>query len=222
MPYNGPSNMDELVRYARNRTKRNKHFVMGFEGPPGSGKSEAAILFGNQLQGEELDITTQVAFRPKDRAPMAQRLGRFKVILDDEASGEGGNKLRTMSKDNVEGSMDMDACRGRNQYVLWAAPSPKRVQSAMWDHTMWLCVMKEDHSAKLYELVELGPVDNRYRKPFLRFKVRRMPWLEHTNPEQRAAYLEAKERHMRGGSTDEATTRARLQEKAVHLLNRMM
>lgn len=222
MAYNGPKSIKALVSYLQGRTHRNKHAVVGFIGPPGSGKSEAAILFGNQLQGMDMDIKTQVAFRPKDRKPMAERLGRFKVILDDEASGEGGNKMRTMSSDNVGSSMDLDACRGRNQYVLWASPSPKRVQAAVWDHTMWLVVMKEDHSAKVYEMVERGPVDARYKKPVLRFPVRRVPWLGNENPEQRDEYLARKEAHMRGGSTDEAVTRARLVESAGLLLDRLL
>lgn len=214
--------MDALLKYLQGRTHRNKHAVVGFIGPPGSGKSEAAILFGNKLEGQEISIREQVAFRPKDRAPMAQRLPRFRVILDDEASGEGGNRRRAMSRDNVDSAMDLDACRGRNQYVLWASVSAKRVESTLWDHTMWLVVMKEDHSAKVYELVELGPVENRYRKPILRFRVKKMPWLGDKHPEQRGEYLEAKERHMRGGSTDEAVKRRTLQEKAGLLLDRLM
>ena len=222
MNHHSCKTIGQVAAQGRRRVKNNQHFVWAAVGEPGSGKSEFNLMFAKELQGSWPDIKTQVAFRPKDRVKMARALGRYKVILDDEASGEGGNKRRPMSKDNVDNAMDMDACRGRNQFVGFACPSLKRLDDGVVDHLMWLFVLGQDHSLKAYEMVKYGPPTNRKVRPRYRFKVARVPWLGDVNPELRQEYLEFKEDHMRGASTDEAFAARQLEAKAEKSLLRVL
>lgn len=135
---------------------------------------------------------------------MLKALPRYSVLLDDEASGEGGNKRRPMSTENVESMMDMDAFRGRNQAVGFAAPSRKRIDDGIWDHVMWVFHWNMRHGFRAYEMIEVGPVDNRVRRPKFRFRVESVPHLETLYPDVEAAYSKAKEDHMFGtGDADD-------------------
>lgn len=222
MEHHSCKSIGQVAALGRRRVKNNQHFVWATVGEPGSGKSEFNIQFAKDLQGDWPDVDTQIAFRPKDRMPMARALGRFKVILDDEATGEGGNKRRAMGGANVDSSMDMDACRGRNQYVGFACPSIKRLDDAITDHVMWLFVIAQNHSLKAFEMVKYGPPTDRRIKPRFRFKVPKVPFLGDVNPALRDEYLEAKENHMRGHSTDDAQVAIQLQAKAGSSLLRVL
>lgn len=224
MGHHSCKSIGEVAALGRRLVKRNQHFVWATFGDPGSGKSEFNLIFAKALQGEWPDIKTQVAFRPKDRVKMARGLGRFKVILDDEATGEGGNKRRPMAKDNVDNAMDMDACRGRNQFVGFACPDGKRLDSGVLDHLMWFFVMSKDHGLKAYETYKYGPPLNRKLGSRLRFKLDpgEVPFLGDLNPELRQEYLDAKEAHMRGHTTDEAQLVHQIESQAQKALLRVL
>lgn len=222
MGHHSWQNMDDVVRGVPRRLHNDQHFVWISLGPPGSGKSEFNVYLACEIQGGPIDVARQIAWRPKDRKGMMQELPRFAVGLDDESSGEGGNKRRSMSAANVDSGMDLDACRGRNQALGFAAPNRRRLDDVIWDHGMWVFLHAMDHSVKAYEMHEFGPVDDRRRKPRLRFKVNRAPFLGDKYPEVREDYLAAKDVHMHGGTGDEASKRRLLQEKAESLVRRLL
>lgn len=222
MNHHSAHDMEELIAAWKRRVKRNLHVVWASIGDPGSGKSETNLLVGSELQGYPIDVETQVAFRPKDRILLAQRLPRFTTVLDDESSGEGGNKRRSMSTSNVDNMMDLDACRGRNQFMGFAAPRWNSLDSVIQNHVMWLFAHHLDHSMKAYEMIEVGPPTKRERFPKLRFTVAKVPFLGDKYPEVRTEYLAAKERHMRGGSTDTARQEGSLTRRYQAIVGRVL
>lgn len=193
-------NPGQLAQYFRNRLNRNQHAVWASVGPPGSGKSEGNIMLGIEIQGSLIDVRRQIAFKPKDRKILAQRLGRLKVVLDDEATGEGGHKRRSMSTANVDNVQDLDACRGRNQANGFAAPRLVDLDANIQSHLMGYMEWHPDHSCTWFEAIRGGPQweptvwwEERFTVPG-----EKVPWLGTYYPTIRAEYLQAKEEHMTG------------------------
>lgn len=186
------------MAYVRGRLHRNQHAVLASVGPPGSGKSEGNLLLGIQIQGSPVDIRRQVAFRPTDRKKLAQALPRFKVVFDDEATGEGGHKRRAMSAANVDNVQDLDACRGRNQANLFACPRLVDLDQIIQSHLMGYMEWHNDHSCEWFEAIRGGPqwAPTVYWES--RFTVPDPPWLGAHYPEVREEYLAAKDDHMHG------------------------
>lgn len=187
-----------LATYFRNRLKNNQHAVWASVGPPGSGKSEGNIMLGIEIQGAPIDVRRQIAFKPVDRKKLAQALPRFKVVLDDEATGEGGHRRRSMSTANVDNVQDLDACRGRNQANGFAAPRLVDLDAMIQSHLMGYLEWHRDHSCEWFEAIRGGPqwAPTVYWES--RFVVADSPSLEEYYPEVRASYLDAKEDHMTG------------------------
>ena len=200
--------MPALVRYFQNRAhERNAHGVVGAFGPPGSGKSEVMLRFLSECQGRPMDISSQVAFRPKDVAPLAFALPRFSSIQDDEATGKGGHKRGSMTTDNVDSVQDFDAMRGRNQYVGLCAPRKDDVDSIKRGHLMWAFELTMNHRLTAFEKRISSAMWG--AEPYWdeRFHIEKVTALQEIQPfgaKLREDYLAAKEVHMRGGSTDEA------------------
>lgn len=188
----------KLTQYARNRLQKNQHFVWASVGEPGSGKSEGNIMLGIEIQGSLIDVRRQIAFKPKDRKTLAQRLPRFRVVLDDEATGEGGHKRRALSKENVDNVQDLDACRGRNQANGFAAPRLVDLDAIIQSHLMGYLEWHKDHSCTWFEAIRGGPQWDPYVHWEDRFTVEKPPWLGQYYPKIRADYLQAKDEHMTG------------------------
>lgn len=210
-----------LAAYFRNRLHRNQHAVWASVGPPGSGKSEGNLMLGMDIQGSPIDVRRQVAFKPTDRKKLAQSLPRFKVVLDDEATGEGGHRRRAMSTANVDNVQDLDACRGRNQANGFAAPALTSLDQLIQDHLMGFLQWSADHSCEWFEAIRGGPAWAPTVYWETRFTVPgdKMPSLEEHFPEVRKEYLAAKEDHMHGRSTT-ATDRVLLEDKFYALLSK--
>lgn len=155
-------------------------------------------MLGIEIQGSPIDVRRQVAFKPMDRKKLAQALPRFKVVLDDEATGEGGHRRRSMSTANVDNVQDLDACRGRNQANGFAAPRLIDLDAAIQAHLMGYMEWHPDHSCEWFEAIRGGPqwAPTVYWES--RFTVDEPPWLGDYYPEVRASYLDAKEDHMTG------------------------
>ncbi len=192
----------QLLKSWANRLKRNQHVVWASVGDPGSGKSEGNLFLGSELQAMmgtgPVDIRRQVAFKPVDRKPMAQALPRFRVVFDDEATGEGGHKRQPMSTGNVNNVQDLDACRGRNQANGFACPRLIDLDTLIQAHLHGYMEWHRDHSCEWFEAIRGGPQWDPYVHWEPRFTVDRPPWLGDFYPETRQAYLAAKEDHMRG------------------------
>lgn len=155
-------------------------------------------MLGIEIQGSPIDVRRQIAFRPTDRKPLAQRLARLKVILDDEATGEGGHRRRSMSTANVDNVQDLDACRGRNQANGFAAPRLIDLDANIQSHLMGYMEWHQDHSCSWFEAIRAGPQWSPTVFWEDRFTVEKPPWLGTYFPTIRADYLQAKEEHMTG------------------------
>lgn len=191
-----------LIRSWANRLQRNQHVVAASVGEPGSGKSEGNLFLGIDLQtllnSGPVNIRRQVAFKPSDRKPLAQALPRFRVVFDDEATGEGGHKRRGMSNANVDNVQDLDACRGRNQANLFACPRLIDLDTLIQAHLMGYMEWHRDHSCEWFEAIRGGPQWDPYVHWESRFTVDNPPWLGDYHPETRNQYLQAKDDHMKG------------------------
>lgn len=191
-----------LIKSWVNRLNKNQHVVAASVGEPGSGKSEGNLFLGIELQAAlgsgPVNIRRQVAFRPVDRKPLAQALPRFRVVFDDEATGEGGHKRRGMSAANVDNVQDLDACRGRNQANLFACPRLVDLDTLIQAHLHGYMEWHRDHSCEWFEAIRSGPQWDPYVHWESRFTVDEPPWLGQYHPEVRAEYLGAKEDHMTG------------------------
>lgn len=193
-----------LIKNWANRLQRNQHVVAASVGEPGSGKSEGNLFLGIELQtllnSGPVNVRRQVAFRPVDRKPLAQALPRFRVVFDDEATGEGGHKRRGMSTANVDNVQDLDACRGRNQANLFACPRLVDLDTLIQAHLMGYMEWHGDHSCEWFEAIRGGPQWDPWVHWESRFHVEAedIPWLGDYHPEVRAEYLQAKDDHMKG------------------------
>ncbi len=200
--------MPKLIRWCQGRAhNRNAHAVVGAFGDPGSGKSEVMLRFLSRCQGGPLNIARQVAFRPKDVAPLAFGLGRFKGILDDEATGQGGHKRQPLTEDNVKSVQDFDAMRGRNQYVGLCAPRRGDLDSIKQGHLMWALELTMNHRLTAFEAIKgsaMWQSETYWEERFHIDRVESLATAEPWGDELRRTYLAAKEVHMRGGSTDQA------------------
>ncbi len=200
--------MGALVRHGQHRARSlNAHLVVGAFGPPGSGKSEVMLRFLSECQGKPLNVLTQVAFRPKDVAPLAFRLPRFHAIQDDEATGKGGHKRASMTNDNVSSVQDFDAMRGRNQFVGLCAPRKGDLDEIKRGHLMWAFEITMSRKLTAYEAIRGSAMWQSEAYWEERFHIDRVPsimdWVP-GGPKLRDDYLTGKESHMRGGSTDAA------------------
>lgn len=220
---------EALVNKIANLVASNKSAVLGNFGPTGSGKSEGQLVLGIQVQKRlnsmgllrdpSLSIRRQVAFKPVDRKPLAQALPRFKVVFDDEASGEGGHKHRTMSTANVDNAQDLDACRGRQQPNFFATPYMKRLADAITDHLMGYIEWHPDHSCEYFEAIRGGDQWNPTVWWESRFTCNETPWLQALFPKEGKEYLSAKDDHMNGRNPN-ATAEVLLEDRAYNILLR--
>lgn len=158
------------------------------------------------LRDPSFAVRRQVAFKPVNRKPLSMALPRFKVVLDDESSGEGGHKHRVMSSANVDNAQDLDACRGRQQAIGFATPYMKRLSDAIVDHLMGYLDWKQDHSVEWFEAIRGGTQWDPTVYWESRFTVPgdKVPWLQQISPVVGGEYLEAKEDHMRGRDANRA------------------
>lgn len=221
---------EALLNQWANKLTNNQHCVWGSFGVPGSGKSEGNILLAIQLMDLlkergvlrpdiKFSVKRQVAFKPLDRQKLAQMPGmRFMPILDDEATGEGGHKHRTMSGPNVKNAQDLDACRGRNQANGFAAPLLKRLADPIVDHLMGYMEFRKDHSCEWFEAVRGGDQWNPWVHWESRFTVDDVPWLQELYPDVGREYLAAKDDHMNGRRADADVVV--LEEKFYSILSR--
>lgn len=191
-----------LVKSWVHKLQSNQHVVWGSFGEPGSGKSEGNIMLALELQAAlqsgAFNVRRQVAFKPVDRKPLAQALARFRVILDDEATGEGGHKRRSMSTGNVDNVQDLDACRGRNQANGFAAPRLIDLDGNIQSHLMGYMEWHKDHSCEWFEAIRGGPQWSPFVHWESRFTVAETPWLQERHPQIGKDYLQAKDEHMHG------------------------
>lgn len=183
--------------------------LIGFFGLPGSGKSEAAILLADEIQRvlgsgplQPLDLDHQLRFKPKDFPTMAQSAPRLKAVFCDEGAGEGGNKMRQMGTNNVEVGIDLDACRGRQQPILWCNPFRRDLSPQITKHMAWAIEFSLDHTATFWEAEPVDPMFG--KEPYFheRFTVGTpddpFPWLGQYRPDIRERYLWLKDEHMAG------------------------
>lgn len=228
--------MSSLLRHARGLTQRNKHYVCGAFGPPGSGKSEFMLLHLSELQGFPLDVKRQVAYRPKDIKPLSESLfrtglaapgskrrqHRFLAVQDDEATGKGGHKRGAMTTDNRESVQDFDAMRGRNQFVGLCAPRRFDLDAIKQGHLMWAFEITADHHYTAWEGIKASPMwdsetwwEDRFHSeepiPYL-------PEVQDWGHKLQRDYLAGKEGHMQGTSTDERITGRVLEEQYYAIL----
>lgn len=199
---------DALTTKIANKVANNQSAVWAGFGPTGSGKSEGNVVIAMEVQAKlakmgflkdpTFNVRRQVAFKPINRKPLAQAAGRFKVILDDESSGEGGHKHQTMSAANVDNAQDLDACRGRQQPIGFATPFMKRLAGPIVDHLMGYLEWHPDHSCEWFEAVRGGPQWDPWVHWESRFTVEKTPWLQLIAPQVGTEYLGAKEDHMKG------------------------
>lgn len=220
-----------LLRHWHHLLTTNQHAVWGAFGPPGSGKSEGNILLSIQLMDllkksghlkpeAAFNVRRQIAFKPVDRSRLAKARGmKFLPILDDEATGEGGHKHRTMSTANVDNAQDLDACRGRNQPNGFAAPYMKRLADPIVDHLMGYMDWHKDHSCEWFEAIRGGDQWNPYVWWESRFTVDEPPHLQVLYPKIGKDYLHGKDEHMNGRrpDADAILTEDRLQPFAAKL-----
>lgn len=159
-------------------------------------------MLGTEVQGSRIDIRRQVAFKPSDRAKLAKALPKFRVVFDDEATGEGGHKRRGMSEANVDNIQDLDACRGRNQANSFCAPRLVDLDGIIQAHLMGYMEWNQDHSCEWFEAIRGGPqwAPTVYWES--RFTVAEPPWLGEYFPDVRTEYLQAKDAHMAGRKVD--------------------
>lgn len=216
---------DALLKMWANRLNNNQHVVWGAFGLPGSGKSEGNVFLAIQLQellgSGPFDVRRQVAFRPVDRKPMAQALPKFKVILDDEATGEGGHKRRSMSTANVNNVQDLDACRGRNQANGFATIELGSLDAEIQRHLMGYFEWHPDHSCEWFEAIRGGDQWNRWVHWESRFTVTKTPWLQEHHPAVGKEYLAAKHDHMHGRDPNRVDSTA-LEDKFYSIVSRAL
>lgn len=196
------------------KVANNQSAVWGSFGPTGSGKSEGNIVLAMEVQAElhrrghlqdpAFNVRRQIAFKPVDRKTLSQALGSYKVVLDDEASGEGGHKHQTMSKSNVDNAQDLDACRGRRQPIGFATPYLIRLAQPIQDHLMGYMEWHPDHSCEWYEAIRGGDQWNPTVYWQSRFTVEKTPWLQAIDSKIGREYLDAKDDHMAGRNPNHA------------------
>lgn len=206
MNHHGPTTVDGVVKQIAGRVADGRAIsVTGAFGPPGSGKSEGEILIANEVQVKlgvgvmkPKDLLRQLRFKPRDFPAMAQNAGQLRAVHCDEGSGEGGNRMRQMGKDNVEVGIDLDACRGRMQPVFWANPFRRDLSPQIAKHMQWAIEFNLDHTATFWEGEPVDPMFG--REPFFheRFTVEKFPWLGDYLPEVRLFYKGLKDDHMAG------------------------
>lgn len=228
--------MPSLVRHAKALVQRNKHYVCGSFGEPGSGKSEFMLLHLSELQGTPLNVKLQVAYRPKDVKAMSenlfryglpfegqkQRQHRYVALQDDEATGEGGHKRGAMTGDNRESVQDFDSMRGRNQFVGLCAPRRIDLDRVKQGHLMWAFEITKDHHYTAWEAIKGSPMwdsetwwEDRFHSEEPIPNLEGIPW----GAPLRRDYLAGKENHMQGGSTDSRIERVTLEERYYAILN---
>lgn len=218
-----------LTTKIANLVAHNQSAVWAGFGPTGSGKSEGNAVIALDVQAKlhkmgllkdpSFSVRRQVAFRPIDRKPLAQALPAFKVVLDDESSGEGGHKHRTMSTANVDNAQDLDAMRGRRQPCGFATPYMKRLADPIVDHLMGYLEWSKDHSVEYFEGIRGGDQWNPTVYWQSRFTVDgdKTPSLQELAPQIRADYLGAKDDHMHGRNPN-ATESVLLEDRAYSIL----
>lgn len=220
---------DALTTKLANLVANNKSAVWAAFGPTGSGKSEGNVLIALEVQSKlhamgllrdpSFNVRRQIAFKPVNRKPLSQAAPRFKVILDDESSGEGGHKHRTMSTANVDNAQDLDACRGRRQPIGFATPYMKRLADPIVDHLMGYLDWSADHSFEYFEAIRGGDQWNPTVYWQSRFTVDgdKTPWLQEVQPAIGKEYLAAKDDHMAGRNPN-ATEAVILEDRAYAIL----
>lgn len=114
-------NKYSLVRYARERIKKNKNFVMCFTGPTGSGKSWCALSYA-ELIDDDFDID-RVVFRAKDLMELINsgKLKSGSVILWDEAGIDLSNRNWQSTMNKVINYL-LQTFRHRNFILIFTVP----------------------------------------------------------------------------------------------------
>lgn len=230
--------MEALKRHAAGLVQRNKHYVCGAFGNPGSGKSEFMALHLSDLQGFPLNVRRQIAYRPKDVKPLSESLfrsglqapgekrkqHRYLALQDDEATGEGGHKRGAMTTDNRESVQDFDAMRGRNQFVGLCAPKRTDLDAIKQGHLMWAFEITNDHHYTAWEAIKSSPMwdsDTWWEDRFHSTEpIPSLDTLPPWGPTLRRDYLSGKDAHMKGRSTDAAVGRVVLEEHYYAILRR--
>jgi len=196
-------------------------------GPPGSGKSLGNVLMSMKLQeklgGPKLSVKNlrhQLVFKPKDLPRMSMAAGRRRCMKVDEGSGEGANKMQQQTKENVELAIDLDAIRGREQPLFWAAPYKQDVSRQVHKHTTWVAEFNLDHSATFWEAEQMDPLFG--KEPYLheRFTETRFPNLWDVAPDLARHY----EHELKGGHNAgrDMAEEARLERQMAALQSRIV
>jgi hypothetical protein len=206
--YHGPQDMGQLIQWGRNQIAHQQHWVSATVGPPGSGKSGFNICLAIALQDPTpFDPVRQIAMRPMDRKPLSQALPPGCAIVDDESTGMGGHRRRSMSRENVDNIQDFDAMRGRRQATILTGPDYQDFDGAIKKHVSWVFDLKKDKTATVYEVVPSGRPDNRYYNLQQRFYIERTPHASILYPDVWASYM----RDQKGPYLAGFTPMARLQ-----------
>lgn len=217
MPWNGPQNIDQWKAWARKQTtpQKNQHVAWATTGERGAGKTDLNLILGVELQAPvPFKPAEQVVLRPKDRVHVARRLGKRRVILDDESSGEGGNKRRSMGQANVDNIMDLDVMRGRNQYTGFTAPEFDSLDSGIQEAVDWIFVVTHDHVLTAYTMEHRGKPGNRFHYPKERFVMEGVPSCKELYPEVRTEYDGHKDRFLSGSDDQNAHKHRGWEDKA--------
>lgn len=158
-----PQDLGGVVDWIRGRLRRDWDAVFAIIGPPGTGKSDLAIQVLTDIQAPApFVIRDQVAFKPSDVPHIARRQGKYRCILSDESSREGGNKRRSMSRGNVEQMEYLDTCRANNQAVCYVAPEWEHLDSAIQERCQYVVELRGRGHGVVYEVIHRGKPDNRF------------------------------------------------------------
>lgn len=213
--WHGPTDLSALAVYASNRMRNDYDFVWAAVGPPGTGKSSLNLQFGAEIQAPvPIVVREQVVFRPSDVVHVARRLGKYKVILPDEASRQGGNKRRSMSAANVDQMEYLDTCRAFNQALGYATPEYDHLDSAIQERLQWLLHLQGRGHGIAYEMQHRGKPGDRIHFPKARFEFR-FPDLWETDPEQAKEYLAFKAEFLSGRNLDGVAKQRSLEDRMV-------
>lgn len=195
MTYHGPTSLEELMTWARNRPKRDDFAVFGVDGLPGKGKSSLVLQLAEHLY-PLFDPMKHIAFRNHDILPIARSLPPGGILDIDEAIAAGGNKRRSMSRENVDNMEFLNTTRKRRIILFYIAPFYGDMDKAIREHMHWLLRVDARGEGTAYECQRVGMqspkiwLEERFRFEF--------PDCRTARPELWAAYKARSDQYMGG------------------------
>ena len=160
--HHGPQDMPAVIQLARYLISHNQHWVSATVGKPGAGKSDFNMCLAIAIQAPAPFVPRkQIAMRPMDRKAVSMNLAKGRVVMDDESTGKGGHRRRSMSTENVDNAQDFDAMRGRNQATLLTGPDFQDLDTFQQKHCKMVFDVRHAHTATAHEVVPSGKPNHR-------------------------------------------------------------